>query len=44
MASYTITLASGETFACADDAYILDAATCHHVVLGTASRKGMTSG
>lgn len=26
MATYTITLDSGETFACADDAYILDAA------------------
>lgn len=43
MATYTITLESGETFACADDAYILDAAEEQGVDLPYSCRAGAYS-
>ena len=43
MATFTITLESGETFSCADDAYILDAADEQGVDLPYSCRAGACS-
>jgi ferredoxin len=43
MATYTITLESGETFSCADDAYILDAADEQGIDLPYSCRAGACS-
>ncbi len=43
MATFTITLESGETFSCADDAYILDAAEEQGIDLPYSCRAGACS-
>ena len=43
MATYTITLESGESFSCADDAYILDAADEQGIDLPYSCRAGACS-
>lgn len=43
MASYTITLESGKTFSCSDDAYILDAAEEQGIDLPYSCRAGACS-
>jgi ferredoxin len=43
MATFTITLESGETFSCADDAYILDAADEQGIDLPYSCRAGACS-
>lgn len=43
MASYTITLDSGKTFSCSDDAYILDAAEEQGIDLPYSCRAGACS-
>jgi ferredoxin len=43
MATYTITLESGESFPCADDAYILDAAEEQGIDLPYSCRAGACS-
>jgi ferredoxin len=43
MATFTITLESGETFSCADDAYILDAAEEQEIDLPYSCRAGACS-
>ncbi|MBV2350981.1 2Fe-2S iron-sulfur cluster binding domain-containing protein [Synechococcus sp. HK05] len=43
MATYTITLESGESFRCADDAYILDAADEQGIDLPYSCRAGACS-
>ena len=43
MATYTITLETGESFTCADDAYILDAADEQGIDLAYSCRAGACS-